>query len=95
MPMLCKLAKDAKEGNLEENLKELKGVKHKVIMADKNSASSTGMCIYIRTFENQSSICIILSLLNNGSPGINLFIFVDFFALFGEKSKQKQRSSSS
>jgi len=47
MPMLCKLAKDAKEGNLEENLKELKGVKHKVIMADKNSASSTGKVVLI------------------------------------------------
>jgi len=47
MPMLCKLARDAKEGNLEENLKELKGVKHKVIMGDQASASSTGKVVLI------------------------------------------------
>ena len=47
MPMLCKLARDAKEGHLEETLKELKGVKHKVIMGDQASASSTGKVVLI------------------------------------------------
>ena len=46
IPMICKLARDVKEGTLEESLKELK-VKHKVQISDSSSASSSGKVVFI------------------------------------------------
>lgn len=46
IPMLCKLAKDIKEGIIEETLKDLK-LKSKVVIGDQASVSSTGKVILI------------------------------------------------